>query len=179
MFGALAQDAAETSSRIGRLQQRIDQLRSQVPHVEHVCSSDSLSLARNQRVEYKSSRTETSQLFNPGTMMQSVQKRHLANPPAPDFSALDQFRKDGKPCIMFYTYPQFFLDEWVREQEKEMADRKAKNAERRAERAAKQQRDVPKAAVKQVCKCCVLEYLILVLPSSFFHSLGDETSVRR
>lgn len=151
MFGALAKDTAETSARIGRLQARIGQLRASVPAVEATCAA-SQDFSSNQRVQFKASRAETSQLFQSGTAMQPIMTRHNANPPLPDLAPLDRFRADGKACIMFYTYPQFFLDEWVREQEKEMADRKARNAERRAERAAKQQRNAPTTSVKQVMK---------------------------
>jgi hypothetical protein len=111
-----------------------------------------MDFSRNQRSEYKSERTEQSQLFTPGTVAESVMKRHSANPPVPDMAPLDRFRSDKKPCLMFYTYPQFFMDEWVREQEKEMAERQARNAERRAERAARNQHSAPTANVKQVMK---------------------------
>jgi hypothetical protein len=120
VFGTLANECVQTSTRIGQLQQRIEGLRSQVPQIEQLCGAGT-DLSQNQRVEYKSNRTEKSQLFNPKTAMQPILKRHLANPPAPDLAPLDKFRSDGKPCIMFYTYPQFFLEEWAREQEKEMA----------------------------------------------------------
>src|SRR4051812_30071778 len=97
-----------TAVRIAQLQGRIDNLRVQVPHVEQLCASGQ-DFSRNQRSEYKSDRTEKSQLFVAGTLAESVLKRHLANPPAPDLAPLDRFRSDGKPCLMFYTYPQFFL----------------------------------------------------------------------
>ncbi len=140
MFGNLVKEATETYSKIKDLSQRTQKLRHGLPEMEQFFSaSDIISqMSSAKRSAYVSKNDEKSNLFDRESIPHALQTIYDAKcKPPPKLHLLDPYADDGKPVLTKYTYPQFFLDEWIAEQQKQVEILKAERRQRRKDRAAR------------------------------------------
>jgi hypothetical protein len=140
MFGNLVKEATETYSRIKDLSQRTQRLRQGLPEMEQFFSSSDIisQMSSAKRSAYVSKNDEKSNLFDRESIPHALQTIYddKCKPP-PKLHLLDPYAEDGRPVLTKYTYPQFFLDEWIAEQQKQVEILKAERRQRRKDRAAR------------------------------------------
>eukprot|EP00013_Stygamoeba_regulata_P002034 CAMPEP_0177635138 /NCGR_PEP_ID=MMETSP0447-20121125/3743_1 /TAXON_ID=0 /ORGANISM="Stygamoeba regulata, Strain BSH-02190019" /LENGTH=479 /DNA_ID=CAMNT_0019136909 /DNA_START=87 /DNA_END=1526 /DNA_ORIENTATION=+ len=149
MFDNLLQAAEGTSNRIRALDTRVQAVQDFVPQAEaYLDQCQAAQLLANARAEFKSDQTEQSFLLTAETRTAttSVAVANAGKPP--NLQLLDEFMPEGEHCLSRYTYPQFFLDEWVAEMQRQHEEAKKRRRERRKGRP--QARHKEKKKVKQI-----------------------------
>ncbi|KAJ8327212.1 Wiskott-Aldrich syndrome protein member 1 [Batrachochytrium dendrobatidis] len=99
---------------------------------EEISSSDIKTLSQRERFIWKSEMAISSNFFVKKTQPASIAAVYNQCRPAPFLEVLDKYRNDGQKCMKFYSYPDFFLEEWrnlIKDQDGKKAKRKAKESE--------------------------------------------------
>ncbi|TPX67578.1 hypothetical protein SpCBS45565_g03715 [Spizellomyces sp. 'palustris'] len=144
----LVKSSVSISERVEEVQKRIDALKNVSPNVEEQLAVANLAESMNhERFDWKSQLKLGSNLFTKETEDPSLRAVYETCNDAPNLSLMDPFRADGQPCMKFYSYPEFFAEEWKMLMQKEFdEERKRKKERRELKKKAKLQR--PTAAGK-------------------------------
>jgi len=81
--------------------------------------------------DFKYKVTPDSQLFTKTSENFSVNQVYLGCIAPPNLQALDRYREDGQPCMKLYSYPQFFLEQWLQLMAKEDEEKRKAKAEKK------------------------------------------------
>ncbi|KAJ3277252.1 Wiskott-Aldrich syndrome protein member 1, partial [Borealophlyctis nickersoniae] len=154
IFSGLITATTATSTRLTNLRTRLDTLKDTLPYVCDKIDNSSITESMNQeRFDWKPPATLSTNLFTKDTEDPSVKEAYDACTPPPELGVMDAFRTDGQTCMKFYSYPEFFVEEWKTLMQKELEERKAK---RKAKKRAKLQR--PTAPQKPLQELQVKRY---------------------
>jgi WAS protein family, member 1 len=161
MFTTLVGEATETFQRIKSLSDRAEKINSTAAKVEAYFGGNQaqilLQMNNATRSEFTAQNPEQHQHL-------TVQSRPLAVTafyndecaPPPALHLLDSCTKDGKPCLVKYTHPQFFFEKWIEEQQKQVellkAERKKRREERAARRANQKDSNAPAKVIRKLRK---------------------------
>jgi hypothetical protein len=105
--------------------------------------ADLQTLLANPRTEARiTSRIKDSQLFQPDSMPDSLRQVYARCFAPPNLAKMDPFMDPGQgACLELYTNPNFFLKEWILEQDKLRQAAKEERRKRREEAKAKRDKD--------------------------------------
>ena len=78
---------------------------------------ESAEAEENAREHLKAAQQRFQQQFLPDSRPDPIKMRFAECDPPPDLSVLDPYVTDG-PCLAKFSNPQFFQDEWMREEDK-------------------------------------------------------------
>lgn len=151
MFSNLLQESKTCYERINNLSERLDNINKVVPQVEQIFAENDLpTLLANPRAEFHLQPAKQPLHFGHASTMpyplRSVYSNCYAPPP---LQKMDPYMDDpSKKCMEFYTNPDFFLNQWIIEQQKQIDEakkdrkkRKEAKKKRRAAQAGQQQED--------------------------------------
>jgi hypothetical protein len=129
--------------RTANLSKRVSTIDARVAGTSEVVRK-SLASNRSALVADRSDWTLTcpeppSQLLTPKTRPTVLQRVYTSIAAVPSLHELDCFRDDGQPCMKLFSYPQFFLDEWVRSNAS-ADNREKKRRKKKPTRVATEQR---------------------------------------
>lgn len=132
-------DASATYGRIKNLADRTAQLTTRTAQIEQgfaaIPSAKLLEKMNNTaRAEYTARDPEKHQHLSRATIPPPVLATYEKCAPPPQLHLLDPCTDDGKPCLSKYTNPEFFIEKWIEEQQKQVEAMKAERKRRREER---------------------------------------------
>lgn len=67
-----------------------------------------------ERNDWKNNQEPDQQLFTKDSENYSIDLVYRTCEPSPNLSSLDKYRDDGVPCLKFYSYPKFFVEQWIK-----------------------------------------------------------------
>jgi WAS family protein 2 len=123
VFNDLAKASASVDTRLKSMQGRMESVKRVLPLVEKKMVAD---LSLTDRPDWKAPPMMEQQLFLKGSANPSVEQVYNECFPVPNLAVLDKFREDGQTCMKFFSYPQFFMEQWKLLMEKEQQQRKLK-----------------------------------------------------
>eukprot|EP00842_Homolaphlyctis_polyrhiza_P006143 jgi/Hompol1/652/HPOL_001485-RA len=131
MFVDLANQTLHLSERITDINHMLEFAKSDMSIVEADIQNAAIreSLQR-ERYAWKTETVTASNMFTKSTQPACIAAAYQKCRPAPQLDVLDQYRNDGLPCMRFYSYPDFFVEEWktlmVKDHDGKRAKKKAK-----------------------------------------------------
>ncbi|KAK5580754.1 hypothetical protein RB653_000778 [Dictyostelium firmibasis] len=155
IFTALANDANLVTQRIEKLGSRIRPLIQSIPSIEDYHRNTSIDIMNSKpRAEYHADNSEKNQHFTHASIPTSINTVYQKCKPPPNLQLLDPYMDDGQKSLKLYTNPDFFMDEWVAEQQKLHEEARQRKRERREARLKKkgEKNEVEVKKVKSVTK---------------------------
>ena len=112
---------------------KIDEMQSRLAHVKELLPLVHQKMVDNhipggigtERSDWRAQQP-IAQLISKETADPSIQRVYQECAPLPKLELLDKFRDDGQPSLMYYSYPQFFMEQWRELMEKETSTKKKK-----------------------------------------------------
>nr|AAD29083.1 SCAR1 [Dictyostelium discoideum] len=155
IFTALANDANLVTQRIEKLGSRIRPLIQSIPSIEDYHRNTSIDTMNSKpRAEFHADNSERNQHFTHASIPASINTVYEKCKPPPNLQLLDPYMDDGQKSLKLYTNPDFFMDEWVAEQQKLHEEARQRKRERREARLKKkgEKNEVEVKKVKSVTK---------------------------
>lgn len=106
LFEDLTTQTVYLTHKLDAVSKKLDTIGNQMPSVVPAPSQS------HSRVAWAGDHSITSNLFIKSSMPKTLKLQYDKCQPAPRLELLDRFRTDGLPCMRFYSYPEFFVDEW-------------------------------------------------------------------
>eukprot|EP00936_MAST-01D_sp_MAST-1D-sp1_P002469 g2469.t1 len=150
MFDDLFKMAKGVTDRTKKVSVRVKEAQEQLPGMEQwlngaparddaggpVFHVPSGKLERDDQAEMQ----QFQQQFTPESRPNPIRMRFAECDPPPALSSLDEYVSDG-PCLKKFSNPQFFFDEWIREETKRQEKLADERAERKRQRRARRERE--------------------------------------
>ncbi|KAL6079704.1 Wiskott-Aldrich syndrome protein member 1 [Balamuthia mandrillaris] len=141
LFSNLTQSLSQTESRMRLLSDRITAAEEFVPALsDYVATAPGQVFINNASFSFASTRDESAQLFTQVSRSETLKAVHSKTEPPPDVDQLREYMPDGQSCLKLYTNPDFFIEEWLKEQElqaREARKRREKRDKRKKKAASK------------------------------------------
>lgn len=151
IFNDLLVSTTALTDKISQLNTRIEVLHEYLPQVESYLSQSHVSnLLATPAVLFKSGPPEDYQFLTKDTRPPSVQNRYATAKTPPNFSLLDACFPEEPSCMRHYSYPDFFIEEWINEMKRQHEEQRRLRRERRGQKAANVVKE--KKVVKRVTR---------------------------
>ncbi|XP_062570761.1 actin-binding protein WASF2-like [Saccostrea cucullata] len=121
MFTELSQEVQTFTDRTRQLERRIRNLKETVTTL-YVSEEVSINDA-TKRKPYKSSTRLDQQVVSKCTAPRCVLKAYSQCDAKPALDKLNQYRVDGRDCLKFYTNPDFFIELWLKEIQRDIRNK--------------------------------------------------------
>ncbi|KAF2070011.1 hypothetical protein CYY_008668 [Polysphondylium violaceum] len=160
IFKSLADESTAVVTRLNKLNSRIPPLMAMLPNIEaHHTNTSIESMNSKPRAEYHAENAERHQHFTHGSIPASVNQVYQEKcKPPPKLHLLDAYMDEGQKSLKLYTNPDFFIDEWVAEQQKQREEARQRRRERREARLKKKGEKVEGTEVKKVKRVQKVRY---------------------
>eukprot|EP00727_Mastigamoeba_balamuthi_P002540 m51a1_g12283 hypothetical protein (341) ;mRNA; r:246495-249719 len=136
MFTRVMEEANRAFSKLSELGGRVSKLHESLPEVEEYLRSTELdSMCQNPRTDFRVTMTQDAQLFLPETKPRCLAAQYESALPPPNLGVVDEYMENGEHALNKYTNPQFFLESWIKEMERQREEAKKARAERKKRRA--------------------------------------------
>eukprot|EP01132_Coremiostelium_polycephalum_P002897 gene2897-3602_t len=160
IFTTLTNESTLVCNRLNKLNGRISPLIQMVSNVEMYHQNNSIeTLNSKPRAEYHADNAERHQHFNHSSIPQAVEAvyTHKCKAP-PNLQLLDPYMDEGQKALKLYTNPDFFIDEWVAEQNKLREEARQRRRERKEARLRKKSEKGETSEVKKVKRVHKVRY---------------------
>ncbi|XP_017466279.1 PREDICTED: wiskott-Aldrich syndrome protein family member 3 [Rhagoletis zephyria] len=114
IFGELARDVGNISSRANSLQARIDHLSIKVTQLDSTIEDVPLTDITRKK-GFRSTKTFDQKIFSHSTMPAPMLETYTMCDKPPPLNKLNNYRDDGKDGLKFYTDPNYFFELWRQE----------------------------------------------------------------
>ncbi|EFA75185.1 Scar1 [Heterostelium album PN500] len=161
IFSGLAAETSQVTARLNKLNGRLDPLIQMVNQVESYHQRTSIDTMNSRpRAEYHAENPEKSQLFTHASVPQSVTLVYNEKCyPPPSLHLLDPYMDEGQHSLKLYTNPDFFIDEWIAEMQKQREEARQRRRERKEARLRKKgEKGDAQAEVKKVKRLHKVRY---------------------
>ncbi|KAJ1336362.1 hypothetical protein BSLG_007146 [Batrachochytrium salamandrivorans] len=133
LFIDLANKTLSVTERINNVGSMIASAHADMGLIEEeISAADIKKSLQRERFVWKSESAISSNFFVKKTQSASIIAAYNRCRPAPPLGILDEYRSDGQQCMKFYSYPDYFVEEWrnlmMKDQDGKKAKRKAKGA---------------------------------------------------
>ncbi|KAJ3337246.1 Wiskott-Aldrich syndrome protein member 2 [Gonapodya sp. JEL0774] len=136
LFDALLATTSSVVDRISSIELRVDGLREKLDAVKQDVLKAGVVQSRlvTERLEWRPPPASFTSHFTKQTEPASITSFYETLPPLPPLEILDEFRTDGQPSMKFFSYPQFFEEQWKVTIEKEEEEKRKRKEERKKEK---------------------------------------------
>ncbi|KAJ3104492.1 hypothetical protein HDU97_009105, partial [Phlyctochytrium planicorne] len=131
--------SSKSQDRIDRVRARVEKIQSLLPKVERALSETPVPThLQSDRPSLQLRTNLETNLFTRSTEHPAIQSIYESTcAPPPQLHLLDDFRTDGEKSMKFFSYPDFFVEQWRGIMQRELDERKAKRLARRRSRQGK------------------------------------------
>ena len=111
----IANTQLEIESKTNAIKERIDNVYKYTPALETTLAQAKLGESMTyERYEWKQTPKIMNSFFTKESDPYPLRAVYEKCAPPPNVDILDEFRIDDMKCMRFYSYPEFFFDEWRR-----------------------------------------------------------------
>ncbi|KAI8836116.1 hypothetical protein BC829DRAFT_405960 [Chytridium lagenaria] len=149
IFSEINEKSSANEERIEKIKARVAKMQGLLPKVERALMETPVATSLSaERVSFQLKTSLSTNLFTKSTEHPAILSLYESCTPPPALHLLDEFRTDGEKSMKFFSYPDYFVEQWPED----------KRARRLAKRRSRQGRSlIPNRTPKTIGEAPELE----------------------